>query len=261
VSTTELFYSSIEQGSDDLNYRRNTLNTLFRPRITSLCHDVCHTLMSRFSALAWIRFAKDTCFDGIWRKKWREFITFPSQGKLLAMLDSCLQQESTSHKWWTHADFKLLGCNKPFAATIFVTDMMVQQLLKGHAESGLAWQQDVVKNWFTNGEEASTFVLRANKFLREHCVNGTTVVTQVVGTQSYVAFMRMTKLVSILLFEYLDTRKLEDTASSGAEGDSSSLFRGFRMFMSSSKSVFSLTPADVPMLGARPTVLQGLRVD
>jgi hypothetical protein len=50
--TSELFYSSIEQGSDHLNYRRNTLNTLFRPRITSLCHDVCDTLMSRFSALA-----------------------------------------------------------------------------------------------------------------------------------------------------------------------------------------------------------------
>jgi hypothetical protein len=50
--TTELFYSSIEQGSDDLNYRRNSINTLFRPRITSLCHDVCDTLMSRFSALA-----------------------------------------------------------------------------------------------------------------------------------------------------------------------------------------------------------------
>jgi hypothetical protein len=50
---TELFYSSIEQGSDDLNHSRNTLNTLFRPRITSLCHDVYDTLMSRFSALAW----------------------------------------------------------------------------------------------------------------------------------------------------------------------------------------------------------------
>jgi hypothetical protein len=25
---------------------------MFRPRITSLCHDVCDTLMSRFSALA-----------------------------------------------------------------------------------------------------------------------------------------------------------------------------------------------------------------
>jgi len=55
VSTTEHFYSSIEQGLDDLNYRRNTLNTLFRPRITSLCHDVCDTLMSRFISLAVIR--------------------------------------------------------------------------------------------------------------------------------------------------------------------------------------------------------------
>jgi hypothetical protein len=31
------------------------------------------------------------------------------------------------------------------------------------------------------------------------------------------------------------------------------------MFVSSSRRVFSLTPADVPALGARPTVLQGLR--
>jgi hypothetical protein len=175
------------------------------------------------------------------------------------MLDSCLQQESTSHKWWTRAEFKRLGCNKPFAAAIFVTDVMVQQSLKGHAASGLAWQQDVVKSWFTNGEEASTFVLRANKFLREHFVNGTSVVTQVVETQSYVALMRMTNLASLLLFEYLDTRKLQDTAASGAKGGSSSLFRGFRMFVSSSRCVFSLTPADVPAPGARPTVLQGLK--
>jgi Leucine-rich repeat (LRR) protein len=212
-----------------------------------------------YCMLVWMRFAKDAHFDGILREKWRECITSPSQDKLLAMLDSCLQQESTSHKGWTRAEFKRLGCNKPFAAAIFVTDMMVQQSLKGHAESGLAWQQDVVKSWFTNGEEASTLVLRANKFLREHVVNGTSVVTQVVETQSYIAFMRMTKLASLLLFEYLDTRKLEDTAASGAKGGSSSLFHGFQMFVSSSKRIFSLTPVDVPALGARPTVLKGLR--
>jgi len=211
-----------------------------------------------YCMLVWMRFAKDAYFDGIWRGKWRECITFPSQDRLLAMLDSCLQQESTSHKWWTRAEFKRLGCNKPFAAATFVTDVMVQQSLKGHKESGLAWQQDVVKSWFANGEEASTFVLRANKFLREHFVNGTSVVTQVVETHSYVAFMRMTKLASLLLFAYLDTRKLEDAAS-GAKGGSSSLFHGFRMLMSSSGRVFSLTPADAPALGARPTVLQGLR--
>ena len=42
----------MKRGSDNPKYRRNTLNTLFRPRTTSLCHDVCDTLMSRFSALA-----------------------------------------------------------------------------------------------------------------------------------------------------------------------------------------------------------------
>ncbi len=129
-----------------------------------------------------MRFAKDTYLDGIWRGKWLECITFPSQGRLLAMLDSCLQQESTSHKWWTRAELKRLGSNKHFAAAIFVTDMMVQQSLPWHAESGLAWQQDVVKSWFASGEEASAFLLRANKFLREHVINVTSVVTKVVGT-------------------------------------------------------------------------------
>ena len=38
--------------SDHHNYRWNTPNTLFRPRITPLCQDIRDTLMSRFSALA-----------------------------------------------------------------------------------------------------------------------------------------------------------------------------------------------------------------
>jgi hypothetical protein len=50
--TTMEPYSSIETGWDHPNIGRNTLNTLFRPRTISLCHDVCDTLMSRFSALA-----------------------------------------------------------------------------------------------------------------------------------------------------------------------------------------------------------------
>jgi hypothetical protein len=74
-----------------------------------------------------------------------------------------------------------------------------------------------------------------------------------------VTFLHMTKLASLLLFEYLDARKLKDTAVSGAKGGSSSPFHGFHMFVSSSSRVFSLTPADVPALGAKQTVLQGLR--
>ena len=45
----------------------------------------------------------------------------------------------------------------------------------------LRWQQEVVKDWFENEEDASVLLLRANRFLREHAVNGISVVTQVVG--------------------------------------------------------------------------------
>ena len=136
-----------------------------------------------YCTLVWMRFAKDADLGGTSRNKWRDCILCPSQDRLLALLDSCLQQERTLHKWWTRAEFKRLGCYKPFAAAIFVTDMMVRHSLGGHAESGLAWQQDVVKDWFINGEEASAFLFRANKFFREHCVNGTSVVTLVGETQ------------------------------------------------------------------------------
>ena len=109
---------------------------------------------------------------------------------------------------------------------------MVRHSLRGHAESVQKWQQDVVKNWFQNGEEASAFLFRANYFLRKHIHNGTSVVNKVIETQSYVAFMRMTRLASLLLFEYLEPRKLQEASAPGAAGSSSSLFQGFRMFVS-----------------------------
>jgi hypothetical protein len=73
-----------------------------------------------YCMLVWMRFAKDAYFDSIWRGKWQECITCPSQDKLLALLDKCLEQESTKHKWWARAEFKWLDCRKQFAAAIFV---------------------------------------------------------------------------------------------------------------------------------------------
>ena len=139
-----------------------------------------------YCMLVWMRFAKDAYVDGFWREKWREAITRPSQDRLLALLDKCLEQESTKHKWWARAEFKWLDCSKPFAAAIFVTDMMVRNSLRGQVENVQIWEQDVVKKWFqnsSNSEEASAFLFRANKFLREHCVDRTSVVTQVFETQ------------------------------------------------------------------------------
>ena len=116
------------------------------------------------------------------------------------MLNSCLQQESTKHTCWSKADFRRMNCTKQCAAAIFVTDKLVQHSLRHHAEIVREWQQDVVKNWFQNGEKASAFLFRANFFLRTHLLNGISVVNQVIETQSYVAFMRMTRLASLLLF-------------------------------------------------------------
>ena len=78
-------------------------------------------------------------------------------------------------------------------------------------------------------------------FLRQHVINGISVVNQVVETRSYVAFMLMTHLSSLLLFGYLHTRKLQDASAPGAAGSTeSSLFNGFQLFVSSSNGVFSL---------------------
>jgi hypothetical protein len=101
----------------------------------------------------------------------------------------------TVHKLGARSDLKS-NCIKEFAAAIYVTDLMVRHHLKGHAASLGLWEGNVVKSWFEpeNVQDASVFLLRANKFLREHLVEGIQVVGNVVKTQSYVAFLRMSKL-------------------------------------------------------------------
>jgi hypothetical protein len=122
------------------------------------------------------------------------------------------------------------------------------------------WSNKVVGSWFCDDDEtADDFLLRGSRFLRDHIRHSMCILQGPEKTQSYVAFMRITSLASLLLFEFLAARKWADTASSGPAVVTSCLFHGFCMFVSSSRRVFSLTPADVPALGARPTVLQGLR--
>ena len=137
---------------------------------------------------------------------------------------------------------------------------MVQQRLERHPEIQQMWSNKVVGSWFCDDDEtADDFLLRGSRFLRDHIRHSMCIFQGPEKTQSYVAFMRMTSLASLLLFECLAARKWADTASSGPAVGTSCLFHGFCMFVSSSRRVFSLTPADVPALGARPTVLQGLR--
>jgi hypothetical protein len=212
-----------------------------------------------FWMFVWIRFVKEAYFDETSLKIWREYIEKPAQQTLLASLDWCLKQESTRHKLWARSDLKS-NCRKEFAVAIYVTDLMVQHHLKGHVASLGLWERDVVKGWFEqeNVQEVSVFFLRANKFLREHVVDGIQVVENVVKTQSYVTFLRMTKLVSLLLCEYLEVRKLEYNSIQGPAGSERLLFKGFSMFISSSNRIFRLTVLDVPVWTVLPMVRQGL---
>jgi hypothetical protein len=138
---------------------------------------------------------------------------------------------------------------------------MVRHHLKGRTESLEVWERNVVKGWFEpeNVQNASVFLLRANKFLREHLVDGIQIIETVVKTQSYVAFLRMSKLASLLLFEYLEVRKLEDNSSQGPPGSERLIFQGFSMFISSSSRIFRLTVQDVPARSVMSMVREGLK--
>ena len=159
---------------------------------------------------------------------------------------------------WARDVFEGLECRKQHAAGIFVTSMMISDHLHGKPDVKLKWENQVERSWFYDDEPASDFLLRANRFLREQMTHSISILQTPVRTQSYVAFMRMPTLAALLLFQYLNVRKLEEDASPAA-GSSSSLFHGFRMFVSSSRRVFSLTETDVPARHAKKTVLQGLR--
>ena len=76
-----------------------------------------------------------------------------------------------------------MNCSKENAAAIFVTDKIVRDHLKGVAESSSMWERDVVAGWFDNSEDASAFLLRANRFLRRHVIDGLAVIQHVVRTQ------------------------------------------------------------------------------
>jgi len=140
--------------------------------------------------------------------------------------------------------------------------MMVRRHLQRHAEMLRKWEQEVVHDWFGNAETASEFLDRANRFLQTQ-IDGIGVVIHVIKIQSYVAFLRMSKIASLLLFEYVDVRKSQDAAGTGAAkqraGVSHDLLRGFSSFVSSAGHVFRLSNADIPARSAVKTIIEGLR--
>jgi len=210
----------------------------------------------------WMRFAEEAHFDELERRNWLTICSDSTQEKMLVLLDSILQT-NTENASWKRAEFEELACNKKYAAAIFVTDVMVRRHLQGHADRDKTWEQDIVDSWFENGETSLVFLLRANRFLRKHFLDGICAVNNVVKIQSYVAFLWTSRLASLLLFEYVKLRKFEDVSTAGAAkqrgGANHDWLQGLSSFVSSVGHVFRLSSADMPARSAVPTIVQGLR--
>ena len=166
-----------------------------------------------------IQFARDASkhLNESLLSKWLEACdNRPSQHGLLEVLTSCLLSSRTLGDLWSRDKFELRECKKQYAPSIFITDAMVQKRLERHPEKQQMWSSQVMGSWFYDDETAEDFLLRANRFFRDHTKDSSCILQGVVETQSYVAFMRMTPLASLLLFEYLEARKTDDIASHGA---------------------------------------------
>lgn len=136
---------------------------------------------------------------------------YPSQDQLLSVLDRCLLEEATTHKLWSREEFKLFQCGKEYEASVFFTFTMVQHHLSGHNKSKVEWINQVLKDWQCNDEPALAFLMRANKFLRDldHSINGITIIESIVRTNSYVVFLQMHRLATLLFFGFLEASRLE----------------------------------------------------
>jgi len=216
-----------------------------------------------YCMLVWMRFANEAHFDESEKCIWLAACqASPTQEWLLGLLEGILMNKKTARLPWDCTEFDRLRCKKQSSAALFVTDMMVRRHLQRHAEMLRKWEQEVVHDWFGNAETASEFLDKANRFLQTQ-IDGIGVVIHVIKIQSYVAFLRMSKIASLLLFEYVDVRKSQDAAGTGAAkqraGVSHDLLRGFSSFVSSAGHVFRLSNADIPARSAVKTIIEGLR--
>jgi len=107
---------------------------------------------------------------------------------------------------------------KPCVASIAIIDHMVKDLLRHNPSSLKFWQENVVRSWYsTSDDTCSDFFRRANNFLILQ-VGFAALLLKGFTIQSYVAFMRMSRLAACLLFGYLETCKFESSCLISAAG-------------------------------------------
>eukprot|EP00960_Hanusia_phi_P061427 764842-Hanusia_phi.AAC.1 len=201
--------------------------------------------------LLWMKVVKDARMHEDWREQWQESLLSPSQDKLLRMLDKILRQGDVKVKYWDAAKVAVSRCKKKFASVIFLTDEIVRSCLPSVDACRRKWEKQVVRDWSSNTEDSSQILQRMNKFLWSE-VESMQIITNVIETRSYICYMSMYKITSLILFQYLETYQKERNAKlmqeSGTASTMCSIFHGFCMFASSSGRLFSLQDIDLRRL-------------
>jgi len=217
---------------------------------------VTRTNILEESAEVWTKFFKTIPSQGVFLAKIGEYVAeYIKRGKVEghALLDNIKKiVEHDKHR-----------SSRPVAA-IAVIDCMVKEHLAEGAKQ--RWTMDVVQPWYDSSDRHTDDVLRrANFFLRdsEEGFDGIKILLKAFDTGSYVVFMTMPSLASLLLFQHLELRKLGCMQSgkdetTGAAGAFEPLLHGFQLFASSGRSIFHATDADRPARNM-PAIIQGLR--
>eukprot|EP00960_Hanusia_phi_P062841 765279-Hanusia_phi.AAC.1 len=201
--------------------------------------------------LLWLKLAKDARMHETWREKWHECLSSPSQESMLRTLNEILSQREVTYKYLDEEKLTAWGREKEFASVIFVTHELVRASLPADDSTRVRWDKEVMGRWNADTEGVSEILQRMNEFLWSQ-VEGIQVITNVIETHSYVCYMIMHKVTSMILFEYLETYKKEQmekmTAGNNSDLSVSCLFEGFNMFASSSARFFALSPISLPCL-------------
>uniref|UniRef100_A0A7S4L6K9 Helicase ATP-binding domain-containing protein n=1 Tax=Guillardia theta TaxID=55529 RepID=A0A7S4L6K9_GUITH len=187
--------------------------------------------------LLWLRVVKDASVKDRAMEIWYDHVLSASEDELLSRLNSMLVKNHIQHRHWDRTKFVEWDCEKHFARVVYLTDQVVKNSIPNDAPCKLEWNEKVMMDWNKNEEKALDVLKRINKFLWSQA-ESIQVFTDVIETQSYVCYMRMEKIVSMILFEYLETcRKVAESSSEGKAVDPS-LFQGFTLFVSTSSRSF-----------------------
>jgi len=216
-----------------------------------------------FCMLLWASFLRGATYESVHVTNMQEWLCEQLHCTRLCEKDMAekvhsFRDDFMSHKLLVRIRQKMtMGPKRPDVASIAIIDQMVEHMLENEHVNLARWKEIVVGNWYLSQQQTpGDFFSRANDFLRKEvdCMQ----LLQFVETQSYVTFIRMPKLASLIFFEFLEVCKSENSSTAGASGGNTSFLSGFRFFWSN-QHCFSLTSADLPPRHARPVVKEGLK--